>query len=96
MEHSIEKYSLRGNLYVWEFKEKNPNIRWWNFTADKVGCDSFLQLLQLMSNSKFPSRKRINTSTLTDTQIAVPNNRNSQWRHKNIIDLKYLKSEDGV
>jgi hypothetical protein len=95
MEHSIEKYLVKGNLYTWEFKERNPNMKCWNFTADKIGCDSLIELLELMNISTYPSRKTIKAANPT-SQIAVPNNRNTQWQSKNSIDLTHLKSESGI
>ena len=96
MDQSIEKYKIKGIFYIWEFKEPNPNMKSWNFTADKFGCDSVIQLLQLMGGSKYPSQKIINATTPTDRQISVPNNRNSQWHSKNFIELKYLNSQSKV
>jgi hypothetical protein len=93
MDQSIEKYDLKGNFYIWQYKERNLQRKCWNFTADNEACDSLLRLIGLMEQSEFSSKKSIKISIPTNRQIDVPNDRNNEWLTKSFIELKYLISE---
>ncbi len=93
MDQSIEKHKLKGNFYIWQYKERNPQRLCWNFTADIDACDSLLRLIGLMEQSGFSSTKSIKTSIPANLQIDVPNNRNKNWLTKSFIELRYLKPE---
>ena len=96
MEEAIRKFDLKGKIHFWEFREKNPNMRCWNFTANMQGCESFIQLLELMQSSPYSSKKSILLSTPEISQIEVPNNRNVNWRTKSKLNLIFKKNETSV
>lgn len=58
MDSRIEKYKFAGNVAIWKFPG-NTNYWGWHIAMDKNGAKSLLELLTLMSSSKWPSRKLI-------------------------------------
>jgi hypothetical protein len=96
MEEVIKKYSVKGKIHFWEFKDKNPNRRNWNFTADSEGCTSFIELLELMNCSLYSSKKLVTLSPPEQSQIDVPNDRNIYWRPKLKLNLNYRNNESSL
>jgi hypothetical protein len=93
MEQAIKKFGVKGKIHFWEFKEKNPNLKHWNFTADNEGCTSFIELLALMQSSPYSSSKNLILTPPTKPQIEVPNNRNIAWRTNSRLKLNFKQNE---
>jgi hypothetical protein len=94
MDPLIEKYKSYGSVYIWQYREKNPKRRHWNLTADEDGCSSLIELLELMQNSRFSSKKLFKTTSPTNQQISIPNNRNPEWHSKPALSLRSLKENN--
>ena len=82
MKEKIEKQNIDGKVYVWKYLENSRNYPGWNFTVDKTGSRSLLELLDLMKRCEWSSRKEIQISNPTENQIKVPNNQkgNAKWK----------------
>ena len=96
MEEAIKKFGVNGKIHIWEFKEKNPKLKHWNFTADSEGCSSFIQLLELMQSSPYSSRKTLTLTPPGNSQIKTPNNRNIDWKTKSRLNLIFKKTETSL
>jgi hypothetical protein len=68
MEQHISKFKLQGNIYLWKYKANTRNYPGWNFTADDLGCRSFVELLTLMRSSLYGSKKSIQLAEPTNAQ----------------------------
>jgi hypothetical protein len=84
MKEKIEKQKFDGNVYAWKYLENSRNYPGWNFTVDKTGSGSLLELLDLMKRCEWSSKKEIQTSTPTERQISVPNNQNGNAKWKTV------------
>lgn len=95
MDHKIEKLKLSGNIALWRYFQNAKNYPGWHFTADKSGRAFLLELFDLMSNSEWPSQKKINT-TSPDKLIKVPNSQtqNDTWQESQYLLLRYKLSEN--
>lgn len=89
----INKFKISGQIYLWKFLENQRNYPGWNLTADKTGCESSLQLLEMMKQTEWSSKKEIQTAVPTELQIRVPNNRNgdAKWKYAKTLILNYKK-----
>lgn len=61
MEECIRKWKQSGHILCWTAKEKGELT--WNFTANEDGCNSLLNLLCMMKDSPWPSKRIISLST---------------------------------
>jgi hypothetical protein len=92
MESQIEKFKLKGRLFVWKFHPENRNYPGWNLTGDTEGCNSLIELLELMQASSFPSRKTIATQTATISQVKAATG-TKPFKSANKLTLRYRKGE---
>lgn len=95
VKEKIAKQNINGNIYAWKYLENSRNYPGWNFTADKNGCESLLELLDLMKLCEWSSKKEIITSIPTEKQIKVPNNQRGLAKWKSISKL-ILSSKKGI
>lgn len=90
----INKFKISGQIYLWKFLENQRNYPGWNLTADKTGCESLLQLFEMMKQTEWSSKKEIQTAVPTELQIKVPNiqNGNAKWKYAKTLILNYKKN----
>ena len=94
MKDRIAKQNIKGKIYAWKYLENSRNYPGWNFTVDKNGCESLLELLDLMKLCEWSSKKEIYTSIPTEKQIKVPNNQRGLAKWKSVSKL-ILSSKKG-
>ena len=87
MKEKIVKQKIDGKIYTWKYIENSRNYPGWNFTVDKTGSNSLLELLDLMKRCEWSSRKEMQISTPTENQIRVPNNQNGNAKWKTVSKL---------
>ena len=87
MKEKIEKQKINGKVYVWKYLENSRNYPGWNFTVDKIGSGSLLELLDLMKRCEWSSRKEIQISNPKENQLKVPNNQNGSAKWKTVSKL---------
>ena len=73
MDRTIEKFQFSGSLYIWKYVDDQSHYPGWNITGDNDGCDSLIELLEIMDKSDYPSRKSIKTVPVTANQVKVAN-----------------------
>jgi hypothetical protein len=87
MKDKIEKHKIDGKVYTWKYLENSKNYPGWNFTVDKTASGSLVELLNLMKQCEWSSRKEIQISKPTENQIKVPNNQNGSAKWKTVSKL---------
>ncbi len=70
MDQSIEKYFVKKHVAVWEFKF-SKNYTGYNFSVSKGAKTQLLELINLMKQSQWPSKKVI--------KLRPVNEENQQW-----------------
>lgn len=61
----VSQWKQKGRTCLWRYKPKLKLYDSWHFTADAEGCDSLVELLELMSQAEYSQHR---TLTLTDPQ----------------------------
>jgi hypothetical protein len=92
MESQIEKYKLKGRLFVWKFHPENRNYLGWNLTGDNEGCNSLIELLELMQTSSFPSHNTITTQPATINQVKATTG-SIPFKSISKLNLRFRKGE---
>ncbi len=87
MKAQIEKHKASGKVYVWTYIDNNRNYPGWNFTVDLKASESLSELLNLMYNCEWSTKKKITTELPTQAQLNVPNNQNGIAKWKSIPNL---------
>lgn len=90
----INKFKISGQIYFWKFLENKIKFPGWNLTADQTGCESLLQLFELMKQNEWSTKKEIQTVVPTELQIKVPNNQNgnAKWKYAKTQILNYRRT----
>jgi hypothetical protein len=91
MDSAIEKFTVRGAIYLWKYLSKENSYPGWNITADKAGCDSLLSLLAMMDRSEYPSKKSLKTET-PRKQVTVAN-QTSTFKTIQLLTFSHRKEE---
>ena len=63
MDKKIQKYKIEGKIAFWKFMENSKNYPGWNISFDKIGRQSLIELLEMMNNSQWPSKKELKLSS---------------------------------
>ena len=91
MDSAIEKFKVKGAIYLWKYLSKQNSYPGWNITADKEGCDSLSALMTVMENSDFPSKKSLRTERpIKQVKVA---NQTSTFGTLQFLTLRYIKEE---
>ena len=96
MKEKIEKHNINGKVYAWKYLENSRNYPGWNFTVDRKASENLSELLKLMQQCDWSSKKEIQTSMPTEYQIKVPNNQNgiAKWKATSKLIFNSKKVED--
>ena len=87
MKAQIEKHKVSGKVYAWTYKDNKRNYPAWNFTVDLKASESLSELLNLMSDCEWSTKKKITTELPTQAQLKVPNNQNGTAKQKSKPNL---------
>jgi hypothetical protein len=91
MDSAIEKFKVKGAIYLWKYLSKQNSYPGWNLTADKVGCDSLSALMTVMDNSDYPSKKSLRTEPpIKQVKVA---NQTSTFETIQLLTLQSIKEE---
>ena len=95
MKAQIEKHKVNGKVYTWSYKDNNRNYPGWNFTVDLNASKSLSDLLNLMNDCEWSTKKTISTELPTELQLSVPNNQNgvAKCKSKSNLTLNCKTSE---
>lgn len=93
MDGKISKYRVAGKTYCWKYLENYSRYPGWNLTVSKEAAQSLSQLLLLMWNSEFPSRKEFPLSVPGEKQLHIPNNNGgmAKFRYLKTLLVNYRK-----
>ncbi|MBI9077110.1 MAG: hypothetical protein JEZ02_16995 [Desulfatibacillum sp.] len=84
----VGKWSQRGHVYIWNYKEEKKNFPGFHITADKDEGESLSKLLNLMKNAKWPSFADLKISQPSLDILRVPN---ALGGHAKILSLDSLR-----
>jgi len=82
MDKVIERLNQKGSVYLWIYTENERNYAGWNISFDAEGLSFMEELLILMKNSEWPSRKLIVATTPTHKILKMVNNRQGDAKYK--------------
>ena len=69
----IEKWTQRGSISLWHYKDFPKNYCGYHLTADQDGCVFLIGLVERFRNAQYPARKQIALDTPTPDVLSVPN-----------------------
>ena len=67
---AINKWQQHGAVYFWRYKPEKGNLRGWHFAADKPGCESTIELLDLLKDAEYPAKR---TMKLVQAPTSITN-----------------------
>lgn len=70
-------WKQEGRVSLWRYTANGRNYPGWHLNADKVGCASFLALLQELAGSP-GNHRTVQLSAPGRAQLAVPNNQRGE------------------
>jgi hypothetical protein len=88
---NVDKWKQVGHLYLWRYKEGLRNYPGWNVTADSLGSDSLIDLLDRMIDAQFSSQQMVHLSKPTDAHLVIPNNGAASWKHASKLIISFPK-----
>jgi hypothetical protein len=86
--HLIDRWKQKGAAYLWRYATQRRNFPGWNFTADAVGCQSLIELIDLMLSNEWSATQTIRLHQPTDSIASLPG-LDGSWHAANILSLKY-------
>ena len=75
---AVDRWKPTGKIYFWIFPEDARNYPGWNCHVDRDGCNSVIELLDLMIAAPWSSSRTV-TLTTTDPEIARRAGEGSIW-----------------
>lgn len=67
----LYSWTLKGNLYLWRYKNNPKNYKGWHFTGDRHGLASLCDLLNLMSKEEQCAKCTIRLAKPTETELSI-------------------------
>jgi hypothetical protein len=96
----IEKLQKKGYITVWRYTENTRNFPGWNISFDELGFQFIKDLLDLMNNSQWSSKKDIGIDLPTKKILDGVNNLKGKasWKSIKKLSLQFKKnySEDSI
>lgn len=89
----IEKFQIRGNIYLWKYKDNERNFPGWNLTVDKEASEHLVKLLDMMHQYEWATNKLVKVTPPTGKQIAVPNNWGGTAAWESSAGLKIISTK---
>ena len=75
MKQKIDRLAIAGNLYVWKYSENSRNYPGLNISADFSAISNLIDLLELMINCEWSTKKVLECKIPTNVILSKPNNR---------------------
>lgn len=77
----VARWKQKGRVHLWRYKQPSKNNSGWHLTADEAGCESVLDLLELMASARWPSRHSIVITEPTElmTVGVAPPGKRKPW-----------------
>lgn len=73
MTMGVSAWKQAGHIYVWRYAIPNRSRRGWHFHADRVGCESVVDLIDRMVAEGEPSHRTLALGLVTPEIWALPN-----------------------
>lgn len=83
----IARWEQRGVVCLWRYLDNTKNYPGWHFSADRLGCNSVIELLALMETAELPMRRTVQLRPPSADVLGVPNNRRARWKAAGALDL---------
>ncbi len=68
----VDRWRQDGKFYLWRYPNQSRNYPGWNCTADVAGCQSVVELVNVMLSSDWSSKQEIRLTRPTDSIAALP------------------------
>lgn len=88
-QQGVTKWKQQGVICLWRYQDNTKNYPGWHCTADRLGCNSILELLRLMKTAECPVRRTVRVSPPSADVLGVPNNRRARWKAAASLDLGF-------
>ena len=69
------EWKQTGKIFIWRYDGNPKNYRGWHMSADKLGCKSLLELLEIYKQYNTDVWRTLQLSTPTSEQYLVPSRR---------------------
>lgn len=92
----VNKWKQKGSVCVWQYVDVSPNYYGWHFSANRAGCDSLLDLIQLFKQAKWNAKVEVHISPATKDILKIPGVRggDAPARSPNAIELTFSPAAD--
>ena len=92
---AVQKWRQRGRIFLWRYHEGRTNYPGWHLTADEVGSQSLLDLLELFQAARWSCQMLVRTTVPDASVLRVPNNRGGAARvdAATTLSLKFPKGK---
>ena len=58
-DEQVNKWRQQGRIYLWRYAGTSRNHSGWHMTADEVGCQSLLDLLDIMRDAQYAAKRTV-------------------------------------
>ena len=98
MKQEIEKFIIQDDIYFWKYLENERNFPGWNISFNKTAGESLIDLLNLMNNCEWSSKKAIEIKHPTNNELQIVNNQSgtAKWKFKPSLVLNHRKDETSL
>ncbi|MBK9047182.1 MAG: hypothetical protein IPL74_10825 [Bacteroidetes bacterium] len=89
----IEKFQIRGNAYLWKYKDNERNFPGWNLTVDKEASERLVKLLDMMYQCEWATNKLVKVTPPKGKLISIPNNWGGTAAWESVASLKIISTK---
>jgi hypothetical protein len=92
---NVNRWKQEGSLFVWRFQENIRNYPGWHLSADHVGANSIIDLLDRMLAAQWGSEKLLKVMPPPVEVLRVANNMGgkARWESPHSMLIKYPKGK---
>jgi hypothetical protein len=72
MKDAIAAWKQSGRVYFWTYRPQKRNFIGWHFAADAAGKDSIIDLLEVLPNADYPTKRTVKLTSPPDRVLDVP------------------------
>jgi hypothetical protein len=92
---NVNKWTQKGQVYLWQYVENTRNYPGWHLTADETFRRSFADLIRRMLAAGYNCQKSLNVTSPAKEILSVPNNQGgrAKWKSPKVLVLKLQKDK---
>jgi hypothetical protein len=83
-----------GKVSLWYYTENERSFPGWHLTADRVGCESLIALLDALAAEGIAASRLVEVRPPSKAQLGIPNNKSglAAWKAPNKLRIAFSEN----